>query len=258
MNNTNYCANYIEDNKNIPQRQPFIDFAHTSVKFRLPDFGVIMSVGNIDSKGSAGFADIPETFSKYITIMKLPYERVALEFPYDGSKMIVMAANHPDGTIRFTYSFKATKDGLEQWFDTRVGVKITPTFKVYTSNTQNDQLTNEENHLIYYITYVILGFITALECSNVVENDQMAVPKLNKSRIKKGKEPLFDYKVLTLDTKSQAAKSKSGSNKERTHTKREHLRRGHVRHYEHKTIWINAHMVGDKTKGSISKDYKVI
>lgn len=257
MIKTNYCAEYIQDNKDIPQRQLFIDFANTSVKFRLPDFGVIMSVGDIESKGSAGSSDIPATFSKYITLMKLPYERVALEFSYDGSKMIVMAANHPDGTIRFTYSFKAMQDGLEQWFDTRVGVKISPAFDIYAGEAQNNPLTNDENHLIYYVTYVILGFITALECSNIIESDQRAEPKLNKSRMKKGKEPLFDYKVLTLDTKSKVVSSNSGASTERTHTKREHLRRGHVRRYEHKTIWINAHVVGDKDKGSISKDYKV-
>lgn len=257
MKHTNYCAEYIQDNKSIPERKPFVDFANECVKFRLPDYGVIMSVGDIESKGAAGFADIPATFSKYITLMKLPYERVALEFSYSGNKMIVMAANHTDGTIRFTYSFKAMKNGMSCWFDTRVGVKISPTFGIYTGEKKENPLTNNENHLICYITYVVLGFITALACSNVIESDQKAELKLNKSRTKKGKQPFFNYKILTIDTQKHRNDKKGGASS--THNSpRAHLRRGHIRRLEDRNVWVNPCVVGDKTKGVIDKEYKVI
>lgn len=256
MSNSNYCAEYIQDNKNVPQRAVFVAFADKAVKFRLPDFGIIMSVGNIEAKGSAGLSELPATFSKYIAVMKLPYDTVALEFNHAGDKMIVMAANHPDGTIRFTYSIKGVRNGVSVWLDTRVGVKINPDFNIQSGAVEGEPLSNDESHIIYYVTYVILGFITALQCSNVVEADQVAEPKLNKSRIKKGKQPFFNYKVLTIDTQKNRGEKADSSSINSHNSPRAHLRRGHIRRLEDRNIWVNPCMVGDKD--FLSKDYKVI
>lgn len=260
MGNTNFCAQYIQDNKHIEGRAGFIEFAKTAIKFRLPDYGIVMSVGDIESKGTAGLTEFPATFSKYITVMKLPYDRVVLEFNYGNDKVIVMAGNHADGTIRFTYSIKGVRNGVSTWLDIRTGVKINPDFSVQSGalSGEVEPLTNDENHIIYYVTYVILGFITALQCSNVVEADQVAEPKLNKSRVKKGKQPFFNYKVLTIDTqKNRSGKADSVSAGGRSHSSpRAHLRRGHIRRLEDKNIWVNPCVVGDKD--FLSKDYKVI
>lgn len=97
--------------------------------------------------------------------------------------------------------------------------------------------------------------LCACACSNIkIKDDENPISKLNKKRIKKGKAPFYSYKTLLVEQKAVSKKKKQGG----THTSpRVHLRRGHIRRLPNKTVWVNASVVGDKSKGMINKDYKV-
>ncbi|MNC48955.1 hypothetical protein D3C75_981010 [compost metagenome] len=100
-------------------------------------------------------------------------------------------------------------------------------------------------------------FMAALSCSNSTAADATPPnPALNAKRRKAGKTPFFTYKVLTITTNGSAS-SKEGQCG--THgSPRVHLRRGHIRRLPEKTVWVNACVVGDKSKGLVQKDYKMV
>ncbi|MBI5430518.1 MAG: hypothetical protein HY938_08690 [Nitrosomonadales bacterium] len=102
----------------------------------------------------------------------------------------------------------------------------------------------------------IMGLIEILSCNNVRTETIPAPKALNKKRTAKGKTPLYEFKVLTLDFQDvHAVKTTSSQN---THASpRIHLRRGHIRRLENKTIWVNAAVVGNRKLGIVTKDYSV-
>lgn len=265
---SNYCSDYLEDlvgTHEEDMRLPKInsDRIRRSVKFRLPDSGIILDVVNATS---IKIDDIKAKMPGVVSHVKLPYDQVALEYvmhnPEDHNKkthLIILATNTEEG-VTFNLIARTIKNGVNHWTDFNVGGMIDANFDIkYGLIDSEGKAETGSDVVVFYNAYVILCFIAALECSNVIEETNLAPIKLNKSRVKKGKEPLFDYKVLTLDTKSKALNTNTSTtaNTDRTHTKREHLRRGHIRRYEHKTIWINPCVVGDKIKGSLKKDYLV-
>ena len=97
----------------------------------------------------------------------------------------------------------------------------------------------------------------ALACSNVSSSAALPAPeKLNKKRLKKGREPLFEYHVLSVDT--HAANSAGGGAGEGGGSVRPHLRRGHIRRLrDDKIVWVNMAMVNAAKKGFVAKDYRV-
>lgn len=102
----------------------------------------------------------------------------------------------------------------------------------------------------------LLQFCAAVGCSNV-RHDSVPAPKfINAKRVARGEVPLYEYHVLTVDTR---ARNDRGDPQGGTHSSpRQHLRRGHVRRYQSGlTIWINSMTVGRVENGSIEKDYTV-
>lgn len=100
---------------------------------------------------------------------------------------------------------------------------------------------------------VVLGFLNALQCSNV--RTQKSHPKNFGKKIKAAL-PFDTYHVLTIDV------PRSGCNGAATgghRSPREHLRRGHIRRIEDgRRLWINATVVAaGKGAGKVSKDYRV-
>jgi hypothetical protein len=103
----------------------------------------------------------------------------------------------------------------------------------------------------------IMGFINVLSCSNVVKEVIEAPAKLNRKRAmgKKGagKLPFFEYRVLKVRGRGDGA---GASNPGGHASPRQHVRRGHIRRYQSgKTLWIASMVVGDPTRGKITKDY---
>lgn len=274
MSATNYCAEYIEDSrKNSYDALPFmvkfnLDQIDRSIKFRLPDNGIILDVSK---SPKLSVKDLPGVYGKYISVVRLPFDKVAVEFLHyvkDGEnsghfKAIVIARNNSMGGVSLNFCLKGKYNDSWLWSDMLVFIE--PDFRIGLMRIPNSssgdevtsgEFTQDEQEFALRVTNVILNMMAALECSNSGTADIPASNMLNKKRIKKGKQPFFDYKVLTIDTKANSSKQKGGLSN--GSTKRVHLRRGHIRRLADKTVWVNPCVVGDKSKGMITKDYKVI
>lgn len=99
---------------------------------------------------------------------------------------------------------------------------------------------------------VIGIFLTALHCKNVQRFETQPSAKLQRARVKKGKQPLFSYWTLHLTGPKARGVPLGG-----THASpRLHLRKGHPRQYaDGSAIWIDPTMVGNKSLGMVHKDY---
>lgn len=267
MNATNYCAEYIEATKKTPNfshslREPNLVNVHRAVKFRLPDDGLLFGETiNI----SIDFDLLSKKFAKYIGVVKLPYDSVALEFPYTvnhkelliKSKAILLAENIGDKIV-FSCVVIIPTNKQTILAEDRFIITIDSDLSIEMLSGKDDKriATLSDQARAHHFCNVILGFIAALECSNTVTVDRPASNMLNKKRINKGKQPFFSYKILTIDTKRDSSKSKIGNSSH--NSPRVHLRRGHIRRLENKTVWVNPCVVGDKSKGMVTKDYRVI
>jgi len=93
-------------------------------------------------------------------------------------------------------------------------------------------------------------------CANV-ELETLEVPeRLQKSRIKKGKKPFHEYKILTIGSENYVSKISDGNNEKVV--KRMHLRRGHIRRYKNgKTTWVRNTIVNKGNPRTIEKSYQL-
>lgn len=100
------------------------------------------------------------------------------------------------------------------------------------------------------------AFLSALNCTNIKTIEHKPSEKLQKSRKKRGKQPLFSTWTLELDMNRATEK---GPHLGGTHASpRIHLRRGHPRQYAPgKYTWVQPCAVGNKSLGMIHKDYSV-
>ena len=97
-----------------------------------------------------------------------------------------------------------------------------------------------------------------LNCENVATVEIEAPAKLNKTRIAKGKQPFFSYKVLAL-TADRPSAGGAGNGSGTHASPRLHLRRGHLRRLPEKTVWVRAAMVGAASEsGIVAKDYRLV
>ena len=114
----------------------------------------------------------------------------------------------------------------------------------------------EMTHDIGQSVSALLEMCEALSCSNVKhEPIEHIDPAMNAKRIKDGKSPLYETRILVLDgeKKQFTSMSQQGNHK----SPRQHLRRGHIRRLDTKNIWINSCVVGDSANGIIEKSYLI-
>ena len=89
----------------------------------------------------------------------------------------------------------------------------------------------------------------------------MSVPKpedakINAKRIRKGKKPLVEFRLITVTgKKNELASMPHGSHA----SPRQHWRRGHWRFMKKsgKKVWVDPMLVGDEKNGKIIKDYAI-
>jgi len=102
---------------------------------------------------------------------------------------------------------------------------------------------------------MIVDFCNMVNCSNIIYMDNPAPEKLNKKRVKKGKQPLYSYKTLHIKTDTRTVNK---NNQGGTHASpRVHFRRGHIRQLANNSIWVQPCMVGSKELGMVHKGYRV-
>lgn len=104
----------------------------------------------------------------------------------------------------------------------------------------------------------VMELLEALSCRNVsTEPIKKIKPSVNAKRITDGKLPIYETRILTINSSAihKQTTKQSGSSHA---SPRQHLRRGHIRRLESGNIWVNSCVVGDPSKGSISKQYSVV
>ena len=109
---------------------------------------------------------------------------------------------------------------------------------------------------------VILELIEALSCSNVkIGTLQAAKPNVNARRIRDGKLPLYETKILTVNVSPKSHKEARGSLDGERASPGEHLRRGHIQSYNTRSgrvnLWKQSITVAAGSPRAIKKSYKV-
>lgn len=257
MKRMNYSTDYIEQwIRTGVSNESMVEFARQAIKFQLPDGGLLLEVGKYNKNR---VKPIAETFSQYLPYVKLPYERTLLEFDFEGRPSIIFAAQMQDGVF-FKFASKIDVYGHALWCDYDVDCYIDDgcnlTFKLTESTTSDREPNDNDNHYIPNMAHILLTFLSALQCNNTRPEIIKAPKFINTKRKKKGLTPIFEYKVLTIDTQSTG--SSQGAGKGTHASPRVHLRRGHIRRLIDKIVWVNPCVVGDKSKGVIHKDYEVV
>jgi hypothetical protein len=102
----------------------------------------------------------------------------------------------------------------------------------------------------------VMELLEALSCRNVSTANHQDASQANARRIKDGKIPIYETKMLVINTQDTLT-SKAGIGYSHA-SPRQHLRRGHIRRLESGNIWVNSCVVGDPNKGSINKQYSVV
>lgn len=246
---SSYSADYIEDNKDDEQRAFLIELIQSAVKFRMPENGLMIGLDDNEVKDGITLRKVLDVLGGYIDKLQLPYKEIVFEFMYNQAKMLVMARDNGNGTINFLYSFNTLIDDDYEWVDTRANLAITPDLdiKSYTGD-DTIQITKSEERLYAYIGCVILSFIAAMQCSNVTVAEVSAPTTLSNSRIKKGKLPLFDYKIPTLDINQGLDAGKKAV-----------LERGNIRRLdETRTIWVMSSVYCDNDDNKAGTDYRLM
>jgi hypothetical protein len=276
MQKTNYCADIL-DIPDVTKAEiarhfgdyPFETLIKSAVKFRLPDNGNI-------------FEFKPERLetiiNKYCPEMRLPYPCIAIEYyaKIDGSihdgkvgfdAVVVIAVEIPTewGVQIAVFAYNRVYDqGKKGWVPNRycvtlaksdMGITIQPNHLVLSDRGQDVDIASADNDMGNELTAVV-QLMAALSCSNsIARDDDPPSLALNKKRARSGKAPFYSYKVLEIQPNAEklASVDRGGSHA----SPRVHLRRGHIRRLPNGNIWINAMVVGDKSKGMVSKDYGV-
>jgi len=222
-----------------------------SVKFDLGDFDDVATMVNLSS---LQFFNLPAPVSMF-------------QMEDGGATFIFLAKQHDDDIVWTMFGDRVMVKGhvVREWYCASVMVSVSENRYAEAYSLDNNELLDinsiikDPNHASNYHVLSILNIIKAIEVlslSNVYTVENQPPKHINAKRKKKGKIPFFSYHTLHIGNPR-----KKGSNEEMkgSHASpRLHFRRGHIRTLsDGRRLWINACLVGDKTKGIVTKDYKV-
>lgn len=261
----NYDSILLKSNPNFKQDMgAYAERIRKAVKFILPDDGKIIETSI--KKGTW-----KEQYSPYIRHFKLPYESVIFEINFHLQSKKYVISNNMYFPLIFLCDQKDDHIEIMIFYrnKNRFWLKVNEHPLILKDNFSSPYMRNANSYtgnkecgefladMGQMAAHITLDFIAAINCSNIEISDTVkADERLNKLRLKKGKQPLFDYKLLTLGfTGEQNLLSEQEG--EKRSAMRMHLRRGHIRRLKDRTIWVNACTVGKINNGSITKDYKV-
>lgn len=231
-----------------------LDLAAASQKFLLPDGGIV--IDDRELRGLGG--DLP---------LRLPHPFVALEFRTmgpsgatgGGLKTVLFIREHQDtDSLCVTPAFFYTNESRWDWYDDAL---IPIHFYIGNGNTTPDgkpalnfAFPENSDPMVYaQVVSVVLGFINALSCANVVIERSPARKTANKPRKAL---PFDDYHLLVIGN-ARTNKGQGGDGSVSHRSPREHLRRGHIRRLaDGRRIWVNATVVAaGRGGGVVIKDY---
>lgn len=251
-----FCAGMSKDDREYFRFRDYIaayGLCKFAEKFQLPDGGII-------------FEDFELKALNDNEELKMPFDQIALEFPLDGRKFILLATVVPNVREIVIVAVANPNDLPGSRWGSVFQFSIPNKLYVDRSSLRTlgrcqffikpgHNFSEDEINAACFFSEIFLGFLNALQCSNVRIERQPA-----RKPAKKGKNPLpFDaYHVLTVDLQRnvQRGESKGGSHR----SPREHLRRGHIRVYQSgMKVWVNAAVVcADSNRGKVTKDYRLI
>lgn len=269
----NFTTDYLESQSDNTKENNHVVSSKikNAVKFMLPVGGLVLDTIGVDdpTHNFEKFEDIElkDYFSKIIPVLKLPYEVMNFEFfSKSGEKFIIHAnQDNDDGSIylivfsygnvypfwlTYPYMFHITQE--YELFTTSLDLNLKKSSKI------SDYFIDKLKDYGFLVSYVVLDFLSAINCNNIKKEVILAPKFINSKRKAKGK-PLFsDYHVLTLDVSKTKIVNK-GEKREGSHTpKRQHLRRGHIRVLPSgEQTWVRQCTVGNSENGFLNKDYWV-
>lgn len=244
--------------------------------FKLPPNGIVLSSEVRPDR------PIMETMDRYDVPMRLPYGEIAIEFTHtmagDGhgepwSRCVCIASDMREPGIfqdvvraRFLTD-DCSGDGVvitSVYFHSVMRVWVPNNYAMLVKSTKcayaiplSEKAPNDFNRCALDLQIELQSVVmlmTALACSNVSAVSVEPSAALNKKRARSGKSPIRVHHVLVIGGDKSARKdSAAGSHA----SPRVHLRRGHIRRLESKNVWVNACVVGDKSRGVVTKDYRV-
>jgi hypothetical protein len=98
--------------------------------------------------------------------------------------------------------------------------------------------------------------IEALSCSNVRHKILQEASSANPRRIRDGKVPIYEERVLTVDAPGKAGEWRMAGGSHAS--PREHLRRGHIRRLQDgRKVWVSPAVIGAGNPGRIDKSYSI-
>lgn len=273
MKSFNFTTDYLESQSDNTKENHHVVSSKikNAVKFMLPVGGLILDTIGVDdpTHNFEKFEDVKlkDYFSKIIPVLKLPYEVMNFEFFSKGGEKFIIHANqdNDDGSIYlivFSYG-----NAYPFWLTYPYMFHITQEYELFTTSLDlnlkkpsklNDYFVDKLKDYGFLVSYVVLDFLSAINCNNIKKEVILAPKFINSKRKAKGK-PLFsDYHVLTLDVSKTKIVNK-GEKREGSHTpKRQHLRRGHIRVLPSgEQTWVRQCTVGNSENGFLNKDYWV-
>lgn len=196
-----------------------------------------------DWAGALAAADIGK-----LDEMRLPSDRCVFEFRISGKSVCAL--------IDESLSVELFIELEQGWipFNPEL-MKYTPVAVAHDYDTESIGLDVER--LTKLVGDQINGALVALD-ARVAETEVVrASGKLNKARLRRGKPPIPDYRVVRLAKRYSAAPRLACDAGEPKRRIRLHFRRGHWRHYDSHKAWINWTLVGDPDLGFIEKHYSL-
>lgn len=265
MEHLNYCRQLVRQFKamaEVPSIDPekravvdhVIDLCRASQKFILPENGELLR-------------DVELRALDDSEPLRLPHPFVALEFQAklsrkDGppvfARRVIFCREDEDGI----YVRPAAHVDANGFWIVKRDAFIPKTHYLDRSNPKELKVvaeypTNEGASLGFKHVMIVLGFLNALQCSNV--RTERSEPKKSGKKIKTAL-PFDSYHVLTIDAprKPGSASDACGIGGGSHRSPREHLRRGHiVRPEGRRPYWRNATIVNaSRGLAKIEKDYR--
>ena len=145
-------------------------------------------------------------------------------------------------------------------------IQIAPAFTQdqFAENLRSGEISSKEAlEVLQDSTLEMMGlfeFLEALSCKNVIAEPLEKIDHAkNIRRIRDGKLPIYETRILTIDTgRNSGEKHDSWVGAGDRASVRQHLRRGHIRrHPTAGNIWVNSCVVGYSELGVINKSYEV-
>jgi len=221
-----------------------------------------------------------------------PYSLTCLHFSVDpkdifGEDGKVVPSHHLQLFTKIVILIHHCKDGLllngweyfpnkKKWISTLFTVAVEPNsvdgqtmisyhfpknFSIEISEEYDASIKEDITHILRCANMALI----LLNTKNIVTQEHRPPVKLNKKRIKKGKQPLFTYHTLRLQLPGKRKKS-NGKTEPGDNTTRLHLCRGHFKTYTEENplfgkftgrYWWQPHARGNKDEGVVMKNYAV-